>query len=60
MRHRLRFPIVRGTRADKDAWGVGGYPETFVVGTDARIGAHVDGPIDVDTLRGAIDTELAR
>lgn len=57
-RHQLRFPIVRGTRADKDAWGVGGFPETFVVGVDGRISAHVNGPIDEHELRALLDREL--
>lgn len=58
-RHGLDFPVVRGTRADEDAWGVGGFPETFVVGTDGRISSFVNGPIDEETLRGLLDTELA-
>lgn len=58
-RHALRFPIVRGDRADKDAWGVGGFPETFVVGIDGRLSAHVDGPIDADQLRALLDHELS-
>ncbi|MCW2961326.1 MAG: alkyl hydroperoxide reductase/Thiol specific antioxidant/Mal allergen [Thermoleophilia bacterium] len=57
-RHELTFPIVRGTRADKDAWGVGGYPETFIVGVDGRLSAHVNGPIDAQELRALLDREL--
>lgn len=57
-RHELTFPIVRGTRADKDAWGVGGYPETFIVGVDGRLSAHVNGPIDDQELRALLDREL--
>ena len=56
--HELDFPIVRGTRDDRDAWGVGGYPETFVVGVDGRVSAHVNGPIDGDQLRALLDHEL--
>jgi thiol-disulfide isomerase/thioredoxin len=56
----LDFSIVRGTRADKDAWGVDGYPETFIVGTDGRISSFVNGPIDSETLRGLLDDELRK
>jgi thiol-disulfide isomerase/thioredoxin len=56
--YHLDFSIVRGTRADKDAWGVDGYPETFIVGTDGRISSFVNGPIDESTLRGLLDREL--
>lgn len=58
-RHELDFPVVRASRADEVAWGVGGFPETFVVGVDGRISALVNGPIDEETLRGLIDAELA-
>jgi cytochrome c biogenesis protein CcmG/thiol:disulfide interchange protein DsbE len=58
-RHELTFPIVRARRSDKDAWGVNGYPETFVIGTDGRISSYVNGPIDEETLRGLLDHELA-
>lgn len=57
--YRLDFTIVRGDRADEDAWGVNGFPETFVVGTDGRISSFVNGPIDDETLRGLLDAELA-
>jgi cytochrome c biogenesis protein CcmG/thiol:disulfide interchange protein DsbE len=56
--HELDFPIVRGTRADHDAWGVRGYPETYVVGTDGRISSFINGPIDEQTLRGLLEREL--
>jgi hypothetical protein len=39
---------------------VRGYPETFVVGRDGKIGAKFDGPIEVDRLERAIRAELAR
>lgn len=57
-RHELDFTIVRGGRADEDAWGVTYFPETFVVGTDGRISSYVSGPIDEETLRGLLDAEL--
>lgn len=54
----LDFPLVRGSRADEDAWGTGGFPETFVVGADGRISSFVNGPVDEETLRGLLDAEL--
>ncbi|MCW2923636.1 MAG: Redoxin domain protein [Thermoleophilia bacterium] len=59
-RHHLDEDLVllRGDRADEDAWGVSGFPETFVVGTDGRISSYVNGPIDDETLRGLLDHEL--
>lgn len=54
----FRFTIVRGDRTDEDAWGINGFPETFIVGTDGRISAFVNGPIDEETLRGLLDREL--
>lgn len=57
-RHGLTFPIVRGNKADEDAWGNRGFPETYVVGTDGRISSFVNGPIDEETLRGLLDAEL--
>lgn len=54
----LDFPIVRADRSDKDAWGVRGYPETFVVGRDARISARIAGQIDPEQLRSFIDDAL--
>lgn len=54
----LDFVLLRAGRADEDAWGVGGFPETFVVGTDGRISSFVNGPIDEETLRGLVDAEL--
>jgi thiol-disulfide isomerase/thioredoxin len=57
-RHEFDFPIVRGTRKDNDAWGVKGYPETFIVGVDGRLSAHVNGPVDADMLRELLDGEL--
>lgn len=54
----LDFPLVRGDRAYNDAWGVNGYPETFVVGTDGRISSLINGPVDERTLRGLIEAEL--
>lgn len=59
-RHKLTFPIVRGGRADKDAWGVGGYPETFIVGADGRLSAHINGPINAQDLRELLEREIAK
>lgn len=59
-RHRITFPIVRGGPIDKDAWSVGGFPETFIVGIDGRISAHISGPIDPDTIDALLDDELAK
>lgn len=55
---KLDFPIVRATRSDKDAWGLRGYPETFVVGRDARVSARMPGEIDPEQLRNLIDEAL--
>lgn len=59
-KHDLTFPIVRGGRADNDAWGVNSYPETFVVGTDGRVSAHISGPIEASDMRELLDDELAK
>ena len=56
--YELEFPLVRGDRGDEDAWGVAGFPETFIVGTDGKISSFVNGPIDEETLRGLLDAEL--
>lgn len=56
--HGIDFPIVRASHADEDRWGVNGFPETYVVGTDGRISSYVNGPIDEETLRGLVDAEL--
>ncbi len=56
--HEITFPLVRGTRQDKDAWGVRGYPETYVVGTDGRISSFINGPVDERSLRALVDAEL--
>ncbi|MCB0878401.1 MAG: TlpA family protein disulfide reductase [Thermoleophilia bacterium] len=56
--HEITFPLVRGDRNDKSAWGVTGYPETFVVGTDGHISSYVNGPVDSRTLRAMLDDEL--
>ncbi|MCW2950122.1 MAG: Peroxiredoxin [Thermoleophilia bacterium] len=58
--HRLAFSVVRGSKVDGDRWGVQRYPETFVIGTDGRISAHVNGPVDDRELRALIDSELSR
>ncbi len=57
--HEIDFPLLRADRADEDAWGTVGFPETFVVGVDGRISSFVNGPIDEETLRGLVDAELA-
>lgn len=56
--YELAFPLLRADRGDEDAWGTGGFPETFVVGTDGRISSFVNGPIDEETLRALLDAEL--
>jgi cytochrome c biogenesis protein CcmG/thiol:disulfide interchange protein DsbE len=58
--YKLDFPIVRGTRSQVNEWGVRGYPETFVVGRDGKIAAHIDGPLDADALASTLDQEIAR
>ena len=58
--HRLTFSIVRGTKADNDAWGVHRYPETFIVGADGRLSALIRGPVDESELRDLLDSELAK
>ena len=57
--YELDFPLLRADRGDEDAWGTGGFPETYVVGTDGRISSFVNGPIDEETLRDLLDAELA-
>lgn len=59
-KHKLTFPIIRGTRDDKRAWGVRGYPETFIVGSDARVSKHIKGQIIYDDMQSLIDKELDR
>ncbi len=56
--HELDFPLLRGARADEEAWGTDYFPETFIVGTDGRISSYVNGPVDEETLRGLLDAEL--
>jgi cytochrome c biogenesis protein CcmG, thiol:disulfide interchange protein DsbE len=38
--HDLDFPIVRAARSVNEAWGVRGYPETFIVGADGKVSAR--------------------
>lgn len=57
---KITYGIVRGTRADKERWGVSGFPETLVIGRDGRIGGRIPGPIDETTLTALIDREVAR
>jgi thiol-disulfide isomerase/thioredoxin len=53
------FPVVRGTRSDRAAWGgMNMWPETFVVGTDGRLSAHIPGAVDIVELRAILDREL--
>jgi cytochrome c biogenesis protein CcmG/thiol:disulfide interchange protein DsbE len=59
-KHKVTYAIVRGDRADKNAWGVQGYPETFVVGADGTISWHLIGAVDKDELRAVLDHELER
>lgn len=56
--HGLTFPLVRGDRNDEDSWGVNGFPETFIVGTDGRISSFINGPVEERDLRGLLDREL--
>lgn len=56
----VTYGMVRARRAERDAWGVRGFPETFIVGRDGRIGAKVNGPIDEATLVRLLDRELQR
>lgn len=58
--YEIEFPIVRGDAGDKDAWGVRSFPETFIVGTDGRVSARVQGPVEDDELRALLDDELER
>lgn len=57
--HRLEFSIVRASKSDGDAWGVHKFPETFIIGTDGRLSAHVPGAVDDKELRALLDAELA-
>lgn len=59
-RYKLTFPLVRGNRSYNAAWGVKGYPETFVVGVDGRISSYVPGAIDEETIRGLVEHELSK
>lgn len=54
---KVDFPLVRATRAQKDAWGLTGFPETFVVGDDGRIGGKIVGPVTERGLRSLLDQE---
>lgn len=58
--HEFTFPIVRGDRATKDAWDARSYPETWLIGSDGRLSAHVNGPIDDEHVRALLDTELRK
>jgi thiol-disulfide isomerase/thioredoxin len=57
--YHIHYPVARISRAVHDAWGVNGYPETFVIGRDGRIVVHVDGPVDEQELHDVLDRELA-
>jgi thiol-disulfide isomerase/thioredoxin len=57
---KIDFPVVRGDRREITAWGVRGYPETFVVGTDGRIAAHIDGPLDIEAITASVEDEVNR
>jgi cytochrome c biogenesis protein CcmG/thiol:disulfide interchange protein DsbE len=54
------FPVVRGNASQIAKWGVSGYPETFVVGRDGRIAAHINGQIDQATVDAILDREVER
>lgn len=58
--HHFTFPILRAPRSEEDAWGVRTFPKTFIVGTDGRLSAYVDGPIDEETITGLLDAELRK
>ncbi|MBC7461807.1 MAG: TlpA family protein disulfide reductase [Thermoleophilia bacterium] len=58
--HNFEFSIVRADKNDGDAWGVQRYPETFIIGTDGRLSAHVPGAVDDKELRALLDAELAK
>lgn len=55
---KVNYPLVRVTQREKDAWGVRGFPETFIVGRDGRISAKINGPIDETTAVKLIEREL--
>jgi cytochrome c biogenesis protein CcmG/thiol:disulfide interchange protein DsbE len=48
----LTYPMLRdGSSASSDAYGVVGYPETFVIDRRGRIAAATHGPVDDADLR---------
>ncbi len=57
---KVDYPIVRVRASEKAAWGVRGFPETFIVGRDGRISAKVNGPIDEPTLVRLLEREINR
>jgi len=59
-KHRMTFPVIRGKKADGDAWGMHTFPETFLIGTDGRVSAHIPGQVDEDELRALLDSELEK
>ncbi|MBC7645344.1 MAG: TlpA family protein disulfide reductase [Thermoleophilia bacterium] len=56
----ITYNIVRADRNVKESWGVSGFPETFIVGRDGRIGGRISGPIDERSLTALIEHEVAR
>jgi len=56
----ITYNIVRASRNVKASWGVSGFPETFIVGRDGKIGGRISGPIDERSLTALIEHEVAR
>lgn len=56
----IDYPVVLADPDDKRAWGVRGFPETFVVGRDGRVSARIDGPVDRESIEALLDAELER
>lgn len=54
----VHYPLVRATREDEQRWGVGGFPETFLIAPDGSIDVHIVGPLDAETLRASVEKRL--
>lgn len=60
-RYRLTYPIVRDkSGAVRDAYGLTGYPETFVIDRRGRIVEHVAGPVDRGEPRERFERAIER
>ncbi|MBA3843993.1 MAG: TlpA family protein disulfide reductase [Actinobacteria bacterium] len=59
-RYDVNYPVIRDVDGSKgNAWGVTGYPETFIVDRSGRVvPPHVDGPIPAARLDDAIRQAL--